>query len=33
MIIITHDPQVARQCTRRTRMREGMLYEEAPQPA
>ena len=33
VIIITHDPQIARQCARRTRMREGTLYEEAPRPA
>ena len=27
VIIITHDPGVARQCVRQTRMREGVLYE------
>ena len=33
VIIITHDPGIARRCARQTRMREGMLYEEAPRPA
>ena len=33
VIIITHDPAVARRCRRRTRMRDGMLSEEARPPA
>ena len=32
VVIITHDPGIARQCARQTRMREGVLYEEAPRP-
>jgi putative ABC transport system ATP-binding protein len=32
VIIITHDPAIARQCTRRTRIRDGKLCEEAPDP-
>ena len=33
VIVITHDPGIARQCARQTRMHEGVLYEEAPRPA
>ena len=29
IIIVTHDPNIARQCTRRTRMGNGVLLEEA----
>jgi putative ABC transport system ATP-binding protein len=32
VIIITHDPAIARQCTRRTCIRDGKLYEETPDP-
>lgn len=30
LIIITHDPEVALQCSRQTRIEEGRLYEETP---
>ncbi len=33
VVIITHDSAVARQCARRTRIREGMLNEESPEAA
>ena len=33
VIIITHDPAVARQCVRQTRMRDGLLHEDMPKPA
>ena len=29
VVIITHDPEVSRQCRRRTRIRDGMLVEDA----
>lgn len=32
-IIITHDPWVASQCTRQTRISDGLLHETAPEPA
>jgi putative ABC transport system ATP-binding protein len=28
IIIITHDPGIAKQCNRAVRMRDGMLYED-----
>ncbi|MYD97671.1 MAG: ABC transporter ATP-binding protein [Gammaproteobacteria bacterium] len=33
IIIITHDPDVARQCARRTRIEQGLLHEAASQDA
>ena len=33
VVMITHDPAVARQCRRRFRMRDGILAEDAPAPA
>ena len=30
VVIITHDPKVARQCKRRTYINDGVLHEEAP---
>ena len=30
LIVITHDPDVARQCARRTRISDGALHEEVP---
>ena len=32
LIVITHDPEVARRCARRTRIGDGVLLEEAPAP-
>ena len=32
VLIITHDPAVARRCTRRMRINDGRLREEAPRP-
>ena len=33
VVIITHDPKVARQCSRRTRILDGVLREEEAHPA
>ena len=33
VVIITHDPKIARQCTRRTRILDGVLQEEPPSRA